>query len=167
MTNTGFSLMDQITRALGWALGYDDVSRIESWRITFGAEWAQAGPAWVLFGCLLFGWLAFFFYRRYQRHGKTKSRMLLAGLRGALLCLLFVILADPILEIQLVNQPKPVLWVLFDGTDSMAIEDKLPEQGQRELAKSVSLEIPPDNSGSSAGRGRRIMHRGWTTCGRG
>ena len=157
MTNTGFSLMDQITRALGWALGYEDVSQIESWRITFGAEWAQTGPAWVLFGCLLFGWLAFFFYRRYQRHGNTKARMFLAGLRGALLCGLFVILADPILEIQLVNHPKPVLWVLFDGTDSMAIEDKLPEQQQRELAKSVSLETPPNNSASS-GSAKKPIH---------
>ncbi len=155
MTNTGFSLMDQITRGIGWALGYEDVSQIESWRITFGVEWAQTGPAWVLFACLLFGWLAFFFYRRYQRHGKTKTRMFLAGLRGALLCLLFVILADPILEIQLVNHPKPVLWVLFDGTDSMAIEDKLPEQQQRELAQSVSLETPPSDSSSSTSENKR------------
>ena len=154
MTNTGFSLSDQITRWIGGALGYDDVSQIESWRITFGAEWAQTGPAWVLFGCLLFAGMGFFFYRRYQRHGKTKTRMLLGGLRAALLCVLFVILADPILEIQLVNQPKPVLWVLFDGTDSMAIEDKLPEQQQRELAKSVSLEIPPDNSASAGSAGK-------------
>ncbi len=54
-----------------------------------------------------------------------------------------MIVADPILEIQLVNHPKPLLWVLFDGTDSMAIEDKLPEAQQRKLAESVSLKTEP------------------------
>ena len=36
-----------------------------------------------------------------------------------------------------------MLWVLFDGTDSMAIEDKLPESQQRKLAESVALKPRP------------------------
>jgi hypothetical protein len=131
------------TRFLGWALGYENVSQIESWRITFAAEWARNGPAWVLFGCLFLGFLSFSFYRKFQKHGKPKTRMFLGGLRAALLCLLFMILADPILEIQLVNHPKPLFWVLFDGTDSMAIEDKL--RAARLLAEKVKRgTIEPD-----------------------
>ena len=149
MTETGFSFSDTFARWIGWVLGYDEVSRIESWRITFGADWARTGPAWVLFGCLLLGWLTFFFYKKFQRHGRTRARMFLAGVRAALLCVLFIIVADPILEIQLVNSPKPLLWVLFDGTDSMAIEDKLPEAQQQKLAQSVALELPPTTSPSA------------------
>lgn len=151
MSETSLTLSDRITQWIGWALGYDEVTQIESWRITFGADWARNGPAWVLFGCLLLGFLTFFFYRRFQRHGRTRTRLFLAGFRTALLCLLFVILADPILEIQLVNNPKPVLWVLFDGTDSMAIEDKLPESQQRALAESVALKADSNASSGSAG----------------
>ena len=144
---------DFIARFLGWALGYEDVTQIESWRITFAAQWARNGPAWVLFGCLLLGWLAFFFYYKFQKHGKRRTRMFLGGLRALLLCMLFVIFADPILEIQLVNQPKPLLWVLFDGTDSMNIEDKLPESQYRAIAESVSLkETTPRGSASAAAR---------------
>ena len=144
---------DFIARFLGWALGYEDVTQIESWRITFAAQWARNGPAWVLFGCLLLGWLAFFFYYKFQKHGKRRTRMFLGGLRALLLCMLFVIFADPILEIQLVNQPKPLLWVLFDGTDSMNIEDKLPESQYRAIAESVSLkEVTPAGSASAGGR---------------
>ncbi len=131
---------DFLTRWIGWALGYEDASAIESWRITFAAEWARTGPAWVLFGCLLLTWLSFFFYKKYQRHGKTKTRLFLAGIRAGMLCLLFLIFADPILEIQLVSHPKPVMWVLFDCTDSMAIKDQYPISQQEKLAKSVDWE---------------------------
>lgn len=148
-------ITDYFAKFLGWALGYDDVSQIESWRITFAAEWARNGPAWVLFGCLLFCWLTIVFYRKFQKHGKPRTRLFLGGVRAVLLCSLFVIFADPILEIQLVNQPKPLLWVLFDGTDSMAIEDKLPEAQHRELAESVALEDakPAGSASASASPG--------------
>lgn len=153
MSDTGLSFSDRFAHWIGWVLGYEDVSQIESWRITFGAEWARTGPAWVLFGCLLLCWLSVMFYRKYQRHGRSRTRMVLAGFRAVLLCLLFVIVADPILEIQLVNHPKPLLWVLFDGTDSMAIEDKLPEAQQNSLAESVALRSEQvQSSSASAGQ---------------
>ncbi len=152
MTESGFSFSDKFAQWIGWALGYEEVSQIESWRITFGAEWARTGPAWVLFGCLFLCWLSVVFYRKFQRHGRSRTRMFLAGLRAVLLCLLFVIVADPILEIQLVNHPKPLLWVLFDGTDSMAIEDKFAESQQRVLAESVALVSEPKAASSATRR---------------
>jgi hypothetical protein len=102
-------------------LGREDVDSIDSIRMSFGADWAHDGPAWVLFGCLAFGFAAALFYLKYQTRAKRGSRILLGFLRGFVLCVLLLILADPILEVAFTSHPRPALWVLFDGTDSMNI----------------------------------------------
>lgn len=122
------------TSWIGWALGYDNVSRIESWRVSFGADWAHNGPAWLIFGCLALSVLSVLFYLKFQKQGRRRRRVFLGISRAVLMCLLLFVLADPILEIRLVDHPKPILWVLFDGTQSMAIEDKLPTERQTKLA---------------------------------
>lgn len=122
-------------------LGYDDVDSIDSLRMSFGADWAHNGPAWILFGCLALGFLAALFYIRYQPRAKKKHRVLLGFLRGFLLCLLLLILADPILEVAFTSHPKPVLWVLLDGTESMTIEDHLDEATRDHLEDAIDLEV--------------------------
>lgn len=133
------SLSERLTEWIAWSLGYEDATAIESWRVTFGAAWAHDGPAWVLFGCLALAAVAWVFYLRFQSHGSRRRRLALAAVRGSVLCLLLLILADPILEIQLVSHPKPQLWVLFDGTESMAIADKLPAAKRQAIADAVDL----------------------------
>ena len=66
-------------------LGYDDVDSIDSVRMSFGADWAHNGPAWILFGCLALGFLAALFYIRYQPRAKKKNRVVLGFLRGFVL----------------------------------------------------------------------------------
>jgi len=114
-----------LSHLLGRLFGYDDVSRIESWRGSFGSVWAHETPALVAFLCLAVTAFAFVFYLRGQKRGHVPTRLWLAGLRATVLSLIVLILADPILELTLVSRPKPVLWMLFDGTDSMSIPDEL------------------------------------------
>ncbi|MBW3540310.1 MAG: hypothetical protein KY476_08570 [Planctomycetes bacterium] len=128
-----------LTSLIGRSLGYDDVTAIESWRLSFGSGWAHGAPGLVYAGLVGLIVLSVVFYRRYQRRGRRAARIALAGGRAILLCLLFLILADPVLELKLTSNPKPVFWVLVDGTDSMAIEDKLPEDERRRFADAVAL----------------------------
>lgn len=106
-------------------LGYADVSEIGGLRPSFGAPWAHQNPAVVVLACLAVLVLTFAFYGRWQPFKSAGSRWVLAALRGTLLCLLVLILTEPSLELTLVRTPKPVLWLLMDGTDSMS----LPESG--------------------------------------
>ena len=71
------------------------------------------------------------FYSRYQPTNRQRLAAALAVLRALLLGLLSVILAEPVLTLKLTSSPRPLLWVLFDGTDSMAIEDEMPDVGPR------------------------------------
>jgi hypothetical protein len=124
---------------IGRILGYEDVSNIDSARLSFGSAWAHASPALVLFGCVGLTGLAFWFYVRWQARGQRPTRILLATLRATTLCLVLIILADPMLELTFVSLPKPVLWLLLDGSDSMSIPDELPVDEQRTLAAAVDL----------------------------
>lgn len=115
-----------IARWFAAALGFEDATSVDEMRFSFGSTWAQNGPAWLVFGLLAAGLLSGFFYLRTQSHGRRSIRIGLAVVRGLLLGLLLLILADPILQFRLTSRPKPALWVLVDGTDSMAINDEYP-----------------------------------------
>ena len=124
---------------IGRMLGYDDVSRIDAARVSFGSAWAHSSPAFLAFGCIGLVALSFWFYLRWQVRGHQPTRLALAALRAVALCLLLLILSDPTLELTFVSQPKPVLWVVLDGSDSMSIPDELPEEERTSLAKAVDL----------------------------
>ncbi|MEO1996746.1 MAG: hypothetical protein ABGZ17_15890 [Planctomycetaceae bacterium] len=138
-------------QTVGRLLGYEDVASIDSVRLTFGAPWASGpgGGAWLVLGCLALCALSWLFYRKYQRSGRARVRGCLAVCRAVTLCALLVILADPILETQFTSHPRPALWVLFDGSDSMAIADHLPAEQQQQLAAAVDL--PPVASPAGTG----------------
>lgn len=124
---------------IGRMLGYDDVSRIDSAHVSFGSAWAHAQPALVVLGCIGLAALSVWFYLRWQARGHQPTRIFLATLRAVALCGLLWILADPTLELVFVSQPKPVLWMLLDGSDSMSIPDELPADEREPLAKAVDL----------------------------
>ncbi|MHB9047672.1 MAG: hypothetical protein ACYC35_17165 [Pirellulales bacterium] len=137
-----------LTSLVGRLLGLENVRSIDRIDPSFAAPWAHNGPAWVVFGCAGLAALAMVFYLKYQHRGRRRTRAVLGIARAILLCALFVILAEPILVVRLTNSPRPLLWVLFDGTDSMAIEDRLPEAERKDLAAAVGLIADTPTSGT-------------------
>jgi hypothetical protein len=106
--------------------GYDDVTAVDEARLSWLATWAQGG--WRFFGCIALILITCVFYARFQRRGLSRAWISLAAMRSLLLSIIFLILAEPVLTVTLVRNPKPLFWLLFDGTDSMAIQDRLPEK---------------------------------------
>jgi hypothetical protein len=102
----------------------DGLQSIDGVALSFGAGWAQVSPFLVLFGSAALALLAVWFYRRIHRDTPRPARRLLAVLRATVLVLIFLALADPILALKTTSRPKPWLWVLFDGTESMALADR-------------------------------------------
>jgi hypothetical protein len=51
-----------------------------------------------------------------------------------------------------VRHPRPLIWLLFDGTDSMGIEDDLPEAQRARLDEAVGLPQPDDKSAARPSR---------------
>jgi len=124
---------------IGRILGYDDVSSIDSAHISFGSAWAHTSPALIVLGCIGLSALSVWFYLRWQTRGHQPTRLFLAALRAFALSALLIILSDPILELVFVSHPKPVLWLLLDGSDSMSIPDELPADERDALSKGVDL----------------------------
>ena len=129
------------SRTIGNFFQMENVESIDGMRVSFAAPWAQSAPAWVLFGCVLLMVASVWFYRTYQSGPRPKARMTLAVVRGLLLSCLFVILADPVLRIAMTNQPRPLLYVLLDGTDSMAIEEHPTDEYRARLNESLDLKL--------------------------
>jgi len=109
---------------LGKLLRLDGVQSIDGWSLSFAAAWAERNPFLVLVGCAAAVAAAVWFYSRYQPGLSPFRRATLAALRAAVLSLVVVMLAVPVLRLSLRQTPRPLLWVLFDGTESMAIEDE-------------------------------------------
>ena len=124
----------------GWLLGIDAAEEVRIEKIELGAAWAQdAGRFWVWFGaaCLLV--VAYMFYMKFQTRGTGSSRAILATCRGLLLVLVFLTLADPWIRLRSEHQTPPLLYVLFDGTESMSIADDLPSSEASKLSEAVGL----------------------------
>ena len=124
---------------LGNLIGLEDVQSIDQIDPDFGAAWAHQSPAWVVLGAIALIALAFVYYLKYQHSGRRRARLVLATMRGLLLALILIILADPILTLRFTNRPRPLLYVLFDGSDSMAIEDDLPDETRKEWSRAVGM----------------------------
>jgi len=141
-------------RFLGWLLGIEDVTSIDEIDPTLAAPWASDdyGLFWVFVGCALLFALALAFYARYQPKGTWRSRLALGICRGSLLALLFITLAHPVLRVTVTSFEHPWVYVVFDGTDSMAIEDELAADDRTALDRAVDLptdDEQQDDSGDS------------------
>lgn len=156
-----------LTPWLGRLLGYENAIEIGGVEPSLAAPWAQAAPAWVVFGCLGSAALAVVFYTRFQFARKAKKRLVLAALRAAVLALLVLMLAEPVLTVRITSQVKPALWLLFDGTDSMAIADELSPEERTRLAQATGLASGGLSAGgSSAGSRSGIEGTGGSGSGR-
>lgn len=122
---------------LGKLLGLDDVSGINSADVSLAAPWAADAAFWVYLIAAGLIVAAVAFYVKLQTQGSTAARVALGVVRGVILALLLITLADPVLRITLLHKQSPYLYVLFDGTDSMAIEDELPAEQRTKLNDAV------------------------------
>lgn len=122
-------------------LGYDEVAQIERWQPTFGAAWARETPLLWLLALIAAITLTVWYYTRGQATGSPGVRWTLTGLRSATLCLLLLILADPLLELTFVRYPQPVLWLAVDSSESMALIDQ-PDHASPSTAAPGPGEIP-------------------------
>ena len=120
-------------------------------RAVVGRAVAHDAPAWVVLGCLGLAVLAVVFYTRLQHIPRARTRLLLALFRAAVLVLLFLMLAEPVLTVRVTSRLRPTLWLLFDGTDSMAIADQLPDAERARLAEAVGLPQAEGNASAAVG----------------
>ena len=131
-----------LTKLLGNLFRLEEAQKIESVEFSFGAPWAQTSPAWLFFGAVVLVVVAIVFYARYQREKHLAARAVLAVLRGAALALILLLLAEPILMGHVTSQRRPAVWLLFDGSDSMAIADELSEEERAALDEATGYEPP-------------------------
>ncbi len=133
-----------LTEWIAPLLGLEQTQTIDKVEPALASRWVAASPAWLLFGCLAAVAVAVVFYTRYQQQRRRRPRIVLALFRAVLLCLLLVLLAEPVLTVRITSRLRPSLWLLFDGTDSMAIADDLPESERARLAGALKLVEPPN-----------------------
>ena len=138
------------TDILGRLMGLEGAQRIEGYEFSLAAPWAHEAPAWLLFACLAFALVAIVFYARFQQTRRFGSRILLALFRAAVLSLIVLILAEPTVTVTVTSQTRPVLWTLFDGTDSMAIADELTPAERAELSTAAGLTNGDETVGRTA-----------------
>lgn len=124
---------------LGRLLGLNNVESIDALGLTLAAPWAEDKPFWVFALAVALLAASIWFYWRWQRQADTRPRIILGALRGTLLMLLVITLADPVLHLRLVHQQPPLLYVIFDGTESMAIQDELPNAERAAIESTVGL----------------------------
>jgi hypothetical protein len=138
--------------AFGWLLGLKNVQSIDEIDPSLAAPWAAEGLFWVVFGiaALLVGGLLF--YLRFQHRGSPAARLGLGLSRGLLLGLLLLTLADPVLRVSLTDVKPPLLYLVFDGTDSMAIEDEYPDDQRAALARATDWSSPTDAASRNPSR---------------
>ena len=126
-----------MVRTFSWLLGIDRAASIERINLALAAPWVEGGAFWVflIVAALLAGSLVF--YSRFQTKGSRTTRTALGLFRGLLLALVVVTLADPVLELTVVSRQRPLVYAIFDGTDSMAIEDELSPADRAAIEKAT------------------------------
>src|SRR5262245_13242133 len=145
---TTIRLTHRAMQFLGHLLKLGRLESIDSVDRSLAAPWAQKFGAWLVPAFFLLCVAAIFFYLRFQSRARPGLRLLLAVSRALLLCLLLLFLADPILIVHLSHTPRPWFWVLFDGSDSMAIEDEYADAERQKFDAATGLVPAPAASGA-------------------
>lgn len=120
----------------GQSESVQSVTRID---FSFAAEWANDPAVLLLFAAGVVA-IAAAWYLRGQPQCKPRWRVPLAVIRSAVLVLVLLTIAQPILRVQYTQQPRPWLWLLFDGTDSMGLADELPAAERSDLNRILGRE---------------------------
>ncbi len=135
--------MNAIARLLGINAS-DEIHEID---MKFAAWWSEGRAVLVVLVCLGLAALGTFFYYRMQQEQPLikhkKRRILLAVFRSLLLATIGFILAEPIVSVSLTEHPRPLLLMLFDGSDSMNLTDELSAEQADALASMTPESIDP------------------------
>jgi hypothetical protein len=126
-----------LIHVIAWLLGLDDVAAIDGARLDLGAAWARYHPFWLLLSACAVLAVSLFFYMRTRANGASRARLILAICRGSLLALLLVTLAEPIVELTVIKRQRPRVYLVFDGTESMAIADEMSPAERQAIERSV------------------------------
>jgi len=129
--------MNWLHEYIGKGFEFEDVSRIERFRVTLVAPWATGVSLWLVLFCAMAAAVAIYFYAKGQTSAKKGARIGLGICRALVLVLLVIMLAEPVLEAEVSSTPRPMMYVMIDGTDSMAIRDDLPEGERDEMITAV------------------------------
>jgi hypothetical protein len=127
---------------LGKLLGIERLESVTDWNVQFAAPWAHQRPALVLFAALAMGVLSIVFYLRYQGLKHKGASISMAIFRAVLLSMLIWILAEPEVSMEIKQNPRPLLLMLFDGTDSMNMTDSVPDKVQADLKEALGDATP-------------------------
>src|SRR6476620_8666902 len=121
---------------LGRLLGIDDLESIDSLSVALGAPWAQDAPFWIFAASIGLIAASLLFYLQRQA-GNRMIRIGLAVIRGAILSLLLLTLSEPVLQLEIVNRLRPLIFIVVDGTESMAIDDDYPSVERAAIDRAV------------------------------
>ena len=127
---------------LGKLLGIERLEAVVDLHLQFAAPWAHQRPALVLFCCLAMAVLSIVFYVRYQGLNNKKASITMAIFRAVLLSMLVWILAEPEVALKVRQNPRPLLLMLFDGTDSMNMTDGISDKTQVALKNALGDAAP-------------------------
>jgi hypothetical protein len=133
---------------LGWLFGLEQASSIDEIDFALAAPWVQENLFWLTLALVALLALGVGFYRRLQTRGTIRTRTILGVMRGLLLGLLLLTLASPVVRVTLTSIRPPTLFLVFDGTDSMAIQDQWTDEQQSALVAAVGGSA--GSAGSSA-----------------
>jgi len=145
-----------IMQLLGKLVGIDDLEGIDQVTVRFAAQWAAASPLLVVLVIGGLGVATFLFYRRLQPSAPSaRTAMTLAALRVLTLALLVILLAEPVVALATSERYRPLLVLLFDGSESMQMVDPTAREDAaalRELVKADAFEEQDDDHGPTRAR---------------
>ena len=127
-------------KTLAWLVGLRDFESVDSVQFALSAPWVRGAEFWLLLGCLACVFVGLSFYMRSQRRGPAWVRTCLGFARGILLALLLLTLAAPVIRIAGRRIEAPVLYLAFDGTESMELSDDYTPDFNSKLAESTGVD---------------------------
>ena len=131
-------------RIVGWLLGLENVTSIDQIAPSLAAPWAASAPFWVFFGLVALLVAALVFYLKIPAAGL--ARLPAPSWASAAACCWPCCSSRwpiPCSAISLTNVQQPLLYLVFDGTESMAIQDEYSEPQRRDLATATVCCRPP------------------------
>lgn len=122
---------------VGRLLDLENVESISSLRLSFTEDWAGSSGFWAWLAAAVAAAIGVASYRRLEPAGRRHWP--LAAARAAALAALVLLLAGPALTVTFSNSPRPLVYLLFDATSSMAIRDQLADDQQQRLLAAVGM----------------------------
>jgi len=120
-----------MTQYIAWLLGFENVRSIDAIHVTLAAPWAGE-HLWAVIGtCVIAIGGVVTFYRHFENCKSRALRVTLATLRAALLCLLLMTLAAPLVHSSATVLRRPLVYLVLDDSESMSVADGRSDQLQR------------------------------------